>query len=76
MGAQAAPASSTFVLPGINNNQNLTFAINLPKDSDEMFFYMSGPVQNSWLAVGAGSEMPGSLMFVAYPGQDGRSKHR
>ncbi|KAI9784200.1 MAG: hypothetical protein M1816_001022 [Peltula sp. TS41687] len=69
----AAPASSTFILSGSDSNVNLTFALNVPQpaDNDDLFFYLSGPTSNSWLAIGAGAEMRGALMFIAYPGADG-----
>ncbi|KAI9823260.1 MAG: hypothetical protein M1826_000203 [Phylliscum demangeonii] len=72
--AVAGPASSAFVLANAASSQNLTFALNVPNNAsaDDMFFYLSGPVSNSYIAVGIGSEMAGALMFIAYPGADGR----
>ncbi len=64
---QAAPASSVFV----EQDANLTFAVNLPADNQDMYFHLSAPLRSTWIAVGAGPSMVGSLIFVAYRGQNG-----
>ncbi|KAI9846815.1 MAG: hypothetical protein M1838_001138 [Thelocarpon superellum] len=59
-------AASTFVAQGGNPGANFTFSLNVPIDSDDLFFHMAGPQANSWMAVGIGSQMEGALMFIAY----------
>ena len=53
------------------DSTNLTFALNLPSNSDDLFFRMSGPIGNDWIAVGLGKEMKGSLMLIAYTAANG-----
>ncbi|KAI9885176.1 MAG: hypothetical protein M1823_003015 [Watsoniomyces obsoletus] len=63
---QATPASSVFV----EQSANMTFAVNLPENSQDLFFHLSAPLRNAWFAVGAGRSMLGSLMFIAYRGEN------
>jgi hypothetical protein len=56
-----SPAASTVVL----NDTEITFAVNLPANSSDLYFSFSAPA-HSWAAVGAGSTMKGSLMFIIY----------
>lgn len=70
--SSAGVASSTFVLDG-GDGSNLTFAMNLPSNSDDVYFHMSGPAGNDWMAVGLGKEMAGSLMLIAYSAADGHN---
>lgn len=46
-------------------SQNLTFALSLGKDESGAF-HLSGPSSYSWIAVGTGSRMEGSTMFITY----------
>jgi hypothetical protein len=39
------------------------FALNIPSNSDDIYFHLSGLAKYSWIAVGTGSEMKDSLMF-------------
>jgi hypothetical protein len=34
---------------------------------------MSAPSKFSWIAIGIGEKMDGSMMFLAYPAADGKS---
>jgi hypothetical protein len=66
----AAPSASTFVLP--RGGSNLTFSINVDKNSNDIYFRLVANADNSWVAVGAGSEMKDTLMFVAYQAKDSK----
>jgi hypothetical protein len=68
-----SPPSSVFVYNTGFLGSNFTFAINLANTSQDLFFHLNGPSQFSWIAVGTGSEMKNSLMFIAYPSSDGKS---
>jgi hypothetical protein len=70
----ASPSSSSFVLGGAKNNNNFTFSVNVANDSDDLYFRLEGPIGNSWIAVGAGDQMTGSLIFVVYAAQDNGSE--
>lgn len=75
---QAGPEPvSVFSLPTENHSGNFTFAINIPsgeENSHELYFHLSGPSDYSWVAVGTGSEMKNSLMFVLYSNARGDGK--
>lgn len=72
--AQSTIPSSTFVYSGdFTGSSNLTFAVNLAQDSQDMFIYLSGPSSASWLAIGTGSEMKDSLIFIVYSSTDDKS---
>ncbi|KAK4552905.1 hypothetical protein LTR86_010037 [Recurvomyces mirabilis] len=47
------------------------FALNVDQDKQDVYFHMSAPSGNDWMAVGFGHQMAGSLMFVAYASQNG-----
>ena len=68
--SSAAPAASTFVLDG-GDGTNLTFAVNLPSTSEDLYFHLSGPAGNDWISVGMGNKMKGSLMLIAYAAANG-----
>lgn len=70
--SSAAIPASTFVLDG-GDGSNLTFALNIPSNSDDLYFHMSGPAGNDWIAVGLGKEMKGSLMLITYTAADGHN---
>ncbi|KAH8698675.1 hypothetical protein BGW36DRAFT_396389 [Talaromyces proteolyticus] len=63
--------TSVFVLPLENDSRNYTFALNLPSNSEDIYFRLSGPADYSWVAVGTGSEMKDSLMFLLYADAEG-----
>ncbi|KAJ5587478.1 uncharacterized protein N7459_003243 [Penicillium hispanicum] len=62
--------ASIFNLP-VKQNSNYTFALNIPDDSAQLYLHLSGPTDYSWLAVGTGSEMKNSLMFIVYANAKG-----
>lgn len=70
--ASTTNGASIYNLP-LGSNSNYTFALNIPDDSTDLYFHLSGPTSYSWLAVGTGSEMKDSLMIVAYSNADGKS---
>ncbi|OQD85222.1 hypothetical protein PENANT_c010G11750 [Penicillium antarcticum] len=65
-------AASIFNLP-LQQNSNFTFALNIPDDSTDLYFHLSGPTAYSWVAVGTGSEMKNSLMIVLYSNAHGNN---
>ncbi|KAF2786223.1 iron reductase domain protein, partial [Melanomma pulvis-pyrius CBS 109.77] len=40
------------------------------KDVGDLYFHLEAPAENSWVAVGTGSQMKGSLMLVVYRSED------
>jgi hypothetical protein len=54
---------------------NFTIAVNVPSgNSSDLFFHMSAPNQQSWIAFGLGESMSDSpLIFVAYRSADGKN---
>jgi hypothetical protein len=65
---------STFTLPLGSNSENYTFALNIPDNSSDVYFHLSGPTLYSWVAVGTGQEMKNSLMILLYSDASGKSK--
>lgn len=65
---------SIFNLPLQSNTANYTFALNIPDGSTDLYFHLAGPTAYSWIAVGTGSEMADSMMFVMYSNADGTSE--
>ncbi|OBT88244.1 hypothetical protein VE02_02776 [Pseudogymnoascus sp. 03VT05] len=59
------PAASTVYI----EDTQTTFSINLPDNSTDVYFYFSSP-SYSWVAVGVGSDMAGSLMMIMYSASD------
>ncbi|KAF2458310.1 hypothetical protein BDY21DRAFT_371156 [Lineolata rhizophorae] len=53
-----------------DNWANFTFALTVGRDSGDMWFKMMGPSMYSWMAVGTGNQMAGSMMFIAYADGD------
>src|ERR1700712_504666 len=41
--------------------------------SGDVFFQITGPTSNSWVAMGTGSSMSGSTMFVIYTSSNGQN---
>ncbi|EAW13436.1 cytochrome and DOMON domain-containing protein [Aspergillus clavatus NRRL 1] len=71
--AVASTALSTFIFPLGSNSGNYTFALNLPENSSDVYFHLSGPTSYSWVAVGTGDEMKNSLMVVLYSDASGKN---
>ncbi|RMZ78317.1 hypothetical protein DV737_g3934, partial [Chaetothyriales sp. CBS 132003] len=68
----ADPSSSTFVHGG--GLDNVTFALNVPKNgTNDLFFHFNAPASTSWAAFGFGDQMDGALIFVVYASEDGES---
>ncbi|RHZ55405.1 cytochrome and DOMON domain-containing protein [Aspergillus thermomutatus] len=70
---EASTAVSTFTLPLGSNAENYTFALNLPENSSDVYFHLSGPTSYSWVAVGTGQEMKNSLMILLYSDASGKN---
>ncbi|MCJ1283405.1 hypothetical protein MMC26_002733 [Xylographa opegraphella] len=64
-------STSVFVLD--DSSTPLTFALNIAPDSNDFYFHLSGPASNSWIAIGTGTEMEGSQMFLVYTSTDGNN---
>lgn len=62
--------SSVFIFDGDKNTQ-FVFALQADKYAGDLFFHLSAPSGNEWVAVGIGNQMAGSLMFIAYPDGNG-----
>jgi hypothetical protein len=48
------------------------FSVNVANNSDDIFIYFASPAY-SWVGVGFGPKMEGSLMFIMYPNSQGDS---
>lgn len=68
--ADSVPVS-VFILPLDNDSGKYTFALNIPSNSDDIYFHLSGPASYSWIVVGTGTEMKDSMMFVVYSNAQG-----
>ncbi|MCJ1290479.1 hypothetical protein MMC34_002017 [Xylographa carneopallida] len=64
-------STSVFVLD--DSSIPLTFALNIAPDSNDFYFHLSGPATNSWIAIGTGTEMEGSQMFLVYTSTSGNN---
>ncbi|KAI9726115.1 MAG: hypothetical protein M1834_009412 [Cirrosporium novae-zelandiae] len=64
--------SSTFVQSG-NGGPNFTFSINVPDESNDLYFHLSGPSGNSWIAIGFGKQMKNALILLAYKSSNGKN---
>jgi hypothetical protein len=62
---------STFIHP--TGHGNLTFAVSAATSGD-VYIHLSAPATYSWVAVGTGSEMAGSVMWIVYEGADRKSQ--
>ena len=63
--------SSIFVYNSTSTHQIFAFAVNAVQSTGDIYFHLEAPAGNGWAAVGIGSEMKGSLIFVAYPSANG-----
>ncbi|KAF2421226.1 CBD9-like protein [Tothia fuscella] len=55
-----------------NSEANFTFTITVNPANKDMWFRMSAPSAYSWIAVGSGSSMSSSTMFIAYEASDNK----
>ena len=71
--ATSDPASSTFIEYDPASQNNFSISINVPSndESNDLFFSMSAPAGQGWIAFGFGKQMAGALIFLAYPSEDG-----
>jgi hypothetical protein len=69
---QAENASTiTGISTFYNGDLEITFSLNVDQNSDDINFFLSSPPY-SWVGVGFGSGMAGSLMLVFYTSADGQ----
>jgi hypothetical protein len=61
-------AASTFYL----DKTETQFSVNIANDSQDVFIYFTSPAY-SWVGVGFGEKMEGSLMLIVYQNADGDS---
>jgi hypothetical protein len=54
---------------------NITYAATVVRDVGDLYFHIEAPADNSWAAVGVGTEMKGSLIWVFYRNENGDGKH-
>ncbi|GAD98405.1 conserved hypothetical protein [Paecilomyces variotii No. 5] len=71
VGQTESTPGSVFILPLQKPSTNYTFAVNIPEDSQDVYFHLSGPTDYSWVAVGTGDEMKDSLMILLYSNRHG-----
>lgn len=62
---------STFIYP--TDDGNLTFALTAANSGD-LYMHLSAPATYSWVGVGTGKEMDGSVMWIVYQGSDKNSE--
>ena len=65
-------ASAIFVYDGFKNTQFI-FALTADRSTGDLYFHIESPVGNAWVGVGIGDQMKGALMFIVYPGDDGKT---
>ncbi|KAF2111016.1 hypothetical protein BDV96DRAFT_603605 [Lophiotrema nucula] len=70
LSSRAEPNSSHSAFVYNTAYGNITFAVTAVKDVGDLYFHLEAPAQNSWVAVGTGGGMKGSLMFVVYRSLD------
>ncbi|KAK7187970.1 hypothetical protein DPSP01_003144 [Paraphaeosphaeria sporulosa] len=66
---EAGPSNATFVHD--TGSGSVVFAVAAVKDVGDLYFHLEAPAEYSWVAVGSGEEMDGSLMWVAYRSENG-----
>jgi hypothetical protein len=54
-----------------NAELGITFSLNVDPDDDYINFFLSSPPY-SWVGIGIGSSMAGSLMLIFYSSADGK----
>lgn len=69
-----AQADNVTAIAGVstfyNDDLGVTFSLNVDQNSDDIHFFLSSPPY-SWVGIGFGSGMAGSLMLVFYSSEDG-----
>ena len=72
--AQAASSENGAADFFISSDKSVSFGLNVPTDSSDLYFSLSGPDDRSWIAVGMGSrEMDKSFMIMAYRASNGNN---
>lgn len=72
--AQAASTENGAADFFISNDKSVSFGLNVPSNSNDLYFSLSGPDSQSWIAVGMGSrKMDNSFMILAYRGSTGNN---
>ncbi|KAJ9209771.1 hypothetical protein DTO166G4_8623 [Paecilomyces variotii] len=71
VGQTQSTPGSVFILPLQGPSSNYTFAVNIPENSEDVYFHLSGPTEYSWIAVGTGNQMKDSLMIILYSNEHG-----
>ena len=74
--AGLAVAQTVSNCPAGSDSSAICYSINVPTSSassgsGDIFFQIKGPTSRSWIALGQGTEMAGSNIFVVYPNSDG-----
>ncbi|KAK4543294.1 hypothetical protein LTR36_005653 [Oleoguttula mirabilis] len=74
----AADSDSTSTIPSAvfrfnssSSDGDFVFALNVEKDTGDVYMHMSAPAGNEWMAAGIGSQMKDAVIFVAYPSKNG-----
>ena len=65
-----------------SDDSQISYAVNVPSTSaqsgsGDIFIQIKGPISGSdarsWIAIGQGTSMPGSNIFIAYPDESGNN---
>jgi len=70
--AQSTTSNTTAASTFYFDRTETQFSVNVADNSDDVFIYFASPAY-SWVGVGFGPKMQGSLMFVMYPNSKGDS---
>ncbi|KAF1809343.1 CBD9-like protein [Eremomyces bilateralis CBS 781.70] len=62
----AGNPSSTFYYSQAHDDGYIAFTVAAIQESGDLYFRLSAPAVYSWFAIGTGSRMKGSLMFIIY----------
>ncbi|KAF1985264.1 iron reductase domain protein [Aulographum hederae CBS 113979] len=52
---------------------SISFGLNIPDSGNDLFFQLKAPTSYSWVALGQGTSMSGSQIFVMYTSADGNN---
>ncbi|KAL9092991.1 MAG: hypothetical protein Q9165_004129 [Trypethelium subeluteriae] len=72
------PGSSVYAQIAQQCQQAACYSLNIPEETGatgkgDIYFQVSAPTSNSWVALGQGSHMAGSSIFVVYTSSDGKN---
>ena len=69
-GSDSIPAAVFTTNP--SGSGQLAFALNIDASTNDLYFHLSAPASNAWMAVGLGSShMKDAFMLIAYPSSNG-----